>query len=130
MDRSLIVLRFAKFVGKERKRIMAFECMEDCIHLKACRRVQAIGKSHRLLVPRYCTEKCSAYISGDTYMYITTEDALRYALSGVEGIMDGYDPYDVYAMEELHGLTIGEMIENVYRLRDRLRGEQKEELWQ
>ncbi len=42
---------------------MAFDCMEDCIHLKACRRVQAIGKRHRLLVPRYCTEECTAYVS-------------------------------------------------------------------
>ena len=42
---------------------MAFECMDDCIHLKACRRVQQIGKRHRLLVPRYCTKECSAYRS-------------------------------------------------------------------
>ena len=40
---------------------MAFECMDDCIHLKACRRVQIIGRTHRLLVPRYCTEDCTAY---------------------------------------------------------------------
>ena len=44
---------------------MAFECMEDCIHLKACRRVQAIGKTHRLMVPRYCDKDCTAYRSGD-----------------------------------------------------------------
>lgn len=44
---------------------MAFDCMEDCIHLKACRRVQAIGRKHRLMVPRYCTEECSAYRNAD-----------------------------------------------------------------
>ena len=40
-----------------------FECMDDCVHLKACRRIQAIGRKNRLLVPRYCTEECSAYRS-------------------------------------------------------------------
>lgn len=44
---------------------MAFDCMDDCIHLKACRRIQAIGRKHRLMVPRYCTEECTAYRNAD-----------------------------------------------------------------
>lgn len=57
---------------------MAFEVMNDCIHLKACRRVQAIGKKHRLIVPRYCTEDCTAYTSmGEVLEEV--ENAVRWA---------------------------------------------------
>ena len=52
-----------------------FECMDDCIHLRACRRVQSIGKRLRLMVPRYCTEECSAYVGVDDVM-----QAVRYAV--------------------------------------------------
>ena len=57
---------------------MSFEYQNDCIHLKACRRVQAIGRKHRLMVPRYCTEECTAYIGEDE---ITKEldDAITWA---------------------------------------------------
>lgn len=37
--------------------------MEDCIHLKACRRLQKIGKSYGFTFPRGCKEKCTAYCS-------------------------------------------------------------------
>ena len=93
---------------------MAFECMEDCIHLKACRRIQAIGKKHRLLVPRYCTEECTAYISGNSESYITVDEAVSYARQGADSIKNGYDSYDVYALCDLNGMTLGEIIEAEY----------------
>ena len=91
-----------------------FECMEDCIHLKACRRIQAIGRTHRLMVPRYCTEECTAYISGDSGNYITVSAALEYARQGADSIARGYDSYDVYAPQDLNGMTIGEIVEAEY----------------
>lgn len=89
---------------------MAFECMEDCIHLHACRRVQAIGKKLRLMVPRYCTEECQCYVSGDSGNYITIGKALEYAMDGADSIQRGYSKYDVYAPQDLDGMTIGEII--------------------
>ena len=93
---------------------MAFDCMEDCIHLKACRRIQAIGRKHRLMVPRYCTEDCTAYVRGDSESYITVEEALSYARSGADSIRSGYDSYDVYASCDLNGMTLAEIIEAEY----------------
>lgn len=62
-----------------------FSCMEDCIHLKACRRVQAIGRKHRLLVPRYCSADCSAYVSGEVIVnYTSLESAELYHRYGEE----------------------------------------------
>ena len=64
---------------------MAFDCMEDCIHLKACRRVQAIGRKHRLMVPRYCTEECSAYRNADEVIS-NIREKLQFAFDeGVHG---------------------------------------------
>lgn len=91
-----------------------FECMEDCIHLKACRRIQAIGKKHRLLVPRYCTEECSAYVCGNNESYITIDEAVSYAMQGADSIRSGYDIYDVYGSCDLNGMTLGEIIESEY----------------
>lgn len=69
-----------------------FECMSDCIHLKACRRVQAIGRKHRLLVPRYCTEDCTAYRSKDEIIEVATLEDVRDAVEwAVNEIKDGMD---------------------------------------
>lgn len=87
-----------------------FECMDDCIHLKACRRIQAIGRRYRLRVPRYCDEDCTAYISGDSEGYITVEEALTYARSGASSIRSGYDEYDVYASVDIQGQTLKELV--------------------
>lgn len=87
---------------------MAFECMEDCIHLKACRRVQAIGRKHRLLVPRYCTEECTAYKSANTGSFISVDEAWRIAVNQYDG---GSDAYDVYAHCDFPSMTIGEILE-------------------
>lgn len=91
-----------------------FECMEDCIHLKACRRIQAIGRKYRLSVPRYCTEECSAYVCANSESYITVDEAINYARQGADGIRSGYDSYDVYTSCDLNGMTLGEIIESKY----------------
>ena len=36
--------------------------MERCIHLKACRRVQAIGAKRGHQFARHCDENCTAYV--------------------------------------------------------------------
>jgi hypothetical protein len=85
---------------------MAFECMEDCIHLKACRRIQAIGKSHRLLVPRYCTEDCTAYVSGNSKVnYVTVPVAEDYVYA-CGGEIDGYG----YFTPILYGKKLGDIV--------------------
>lgn len=89
---------------------MAFECMEDCIHLKACRRVQAIGKKHRLLVPRYCTEDCSAYVSGTEHEYLTASEACNIARRRYDG---NHDPYDIYASWDFSTRTLKEIIDEL-----------------
>lgn len=85
-----------------------FDVMEDCIHLKACRRIQRIGKKYRLNVPRYCTEECTAYQSGNTGNYITVDDAINYARSGYVG---RGDPYDVYCSIDVDGMTLKDILE-------------------
>ena len=93
---------------------MAFECMDDCIHLKACRRIQAIGKKHRLLVPRYCTEDCTAYQSRETETeYISISRAIEYARNGAESIRSGYGSYDVYCSSDLSGAPLGEIMDDL-----------------
>ena len=82
---------------------MAFECMDDCVHLKACRRVQKIGRSHRLLVPRYCDEECSAYVGADE-IDKEIQHAIRWAF---ESGRDGND-YITADTEDLIELIRGE----------------------
>ena len=86
---------------------MAFEYMEDCIHLKACRRLQKIGRSKGHTFGRNCTEDCTAYISGDYGNYVTAEEACEYARREYDGHCD---PYDVYCETDLETKTIGEII--------------------
>lgn len=85
-----------------------FECMEDCIHLKACRRVQKIGRSLRLRVPRYCDEDCSAYCSGKKGGYLTQEEACSVARNRYDG---GNDEFDVYCSWDFPSKTLAEIIE-------------------
>ena len=86
-----------------------FECMEDCIHLQACRRVQAIGRKHRLMVPRYCTADCTAYRSGDDVIKVATlkdvQDSVNYA---VDAVKDGMDWVDV---KRLDGYKLSEILD-------------------
>ncbi len=89
-----------------------FSYMEDCIHLHACRRVQAIGRKLRLMCPRYCDENCECYLSEDTATeYVSIHDAISYARDGIHSIQSGYDSYDVYCSADLNGVTLGEILE-------------------
>lgn len=82
---------------------MAFECMDDCIHLKACRRIQKIGRTHRLMVPRYCTNECSCYASrNEEVAFMSHYDAERYAERVKE---DGY--------AKKSNSTLGEIIDEL-----------------
>lgn len=83
---------------------MAFEVMNDCIHLKACRRVQAIGRTHRLSVPRYCTEDCTAYVGMDE-VEGTIIDAIQWAF---ERGRDGNDYLNINSTDGLKDLLLGE----------------------
>lgn len=86
-----------------------FECMEDCIHLKACRRVQAIGRKHRLIVPRYCTENCTAYRSKDEIIEVAKIEDVQEAVDwAVDSIKDGQDWVNV---KTIKGYSIGELLE-------------------
>ena len=88
------------------------EYMEDCIHLKACRRYGKIVRSEtNNNVPRGCNEHCNAYCSGNTGSYVDTEIAIGYARDGVSSVQAGYGAYDVYCHHDLGGLTISEIIE-------------------
>lgn len=94
----------------------AHEVMEDCIHLHACRRVQAIGKSLRLNCPRYCSIDCNCYQSkNDDTGLITVKKAVDYARRGISSIESGYGAYDVYCTSDLSGetLTLGELLYNM-----------------
>ena len=92
---------------------MGWEYAEDCIHLKACRRMQkkvntATGKHFT----RGCNaETCSAYISGDTGRYISVSRAVEYARDGALSIQRGYNAYETYCEYELSGMTLLEIIE-------------------
>lgn len=95
---------------------MSFECMDDCIHLHACRRVQKIGKSLRLMVPRYCTEDCAAYLSANTLTgCMSIEEAVSYAQRGASSIENGYSAYDVYASQDLYYCekSLGDIIDKL-----------------
>lgn len=61
--------------------------VDDCIHLKACRRVQAIGRAHRLMVPRYCDYECNAYV-GVKEIEKEIEKDIEWAFEQGKGGMD------------------------------------------
>lgn len=92
---------------------MSYEYMNDCIHLKACRRLQAIAKKEKKEISRYCTSECSAYVSGNTENYITVDEAINYAREGASSIESGYSGSDVYCSMDLGGQTIGEIVDEI-----------------
>lgn len=89
---------------------MAFDYMENCIHLKACRRLQKIGKSKGHTFGRNCTEDCTAYVNGDSGNYVTIDAACDYARREYDG---NRDPYDIYCPVDLEQecKTIAEIIQ-------------------
>ena len=82
---------------------MSFDVMEDCIHLKACRRVQSIGRKHRLLVPRYCTNECTAYCGMEDVKH-EIEEAVQWAFNRGK---DGNDWLEVGSMDGLRDMLLG-----------------------
>lgn len=76
---------------------MNTEWMDDCLHLKACRRLQKIAKRrYGAYFGRACNKECTAYekCSGErTY----TEEEVRKIINGtVRDVEYGItDPYDI-----------------------------------
>lgn len=72
------------------------EFMEDCVHLRACRRMQVIAKNNgHPIKARGCTKDCTAYDSRKEYY---TEEEAKAIMYGA--FKDGYshfscDPHDV-----------------------------------
>lgn len=96
------------------KKDFRFKCMDDCIHLKACRRVQLIAKNKGILIPRLCDEDCTAYQSRDAQtQYISIDEAISYARDGAQSIENGYSGYDVYCSFDLDGDTLGTIIDSI-----------------
>lgn len=92
---------------------MRREFANDCIHLKACRRMQKLCKTAGLrIINRHCKkETCTAYKSGEGECYVTVDEALEYARDGANSILSGYGKYDVYCASDLPMKTLGELIE-------------------
>lgn len=89
---------------------MRISYAEDCVHLKACRRLSKIARAEVGYFSRGCTEKCSAYYKDDGTSYVSVEGAVEYAADGVSYIRSGYDTYDVYCPGDLDGMTLSEII--------------------
>lgn len=91
---------------------MSYECMYDCIHLHACRRIQYIARKCRIITPRFCDENCNCYVSGDLDDYVTVSEAIQYARDGAEAIANGHPADRIYAIEDLESMTLGEIVED------------------
>lgn len=87
--------------------------MADCIHLKACRRMSKKARLNGSPFGRGCDESCTAYVCGDDEQYITIDEAIDYARSGESSIRSGYDSYDVYARQDLCGMTLKQLIDEL-----------------
>ena len=87
---------------------MAFDYMEDCIHLKACRRVQKIGKSKGHTFGRNCNAECSAYLSANDGEYLIPYEACDIARRQYDG---NRDTGDVYCPWDFPTKTLGEILE-------------------
>ena len=83
---------------------------DDCIHLKACRRVVKVLHDRK---GRGCTKNCSAYLSRDMGNFISVDDAVEYARDEASRIEGGYSPRDVYCSCDLHGMTIGDILDEM-----------------
>lgn len=85
-------------------------CMDDCIHLKACRRYAKIIKKemHGACVPRGCNETCTAYTSGNSELYVSVSDACYVARTQYDG---NRDTFDVYCECDFGGKALSELVE-------------------
>ena len=87
---------------------MAFYYMDDCIHLKACRRLQKIGKSKGHIFTRSCNTECSAYCSANQGEYLTPYEACDIARRQYDG---NRDTGDVYCLCDFPTKTLSEILE-------------------
>jgi len=62
-------------------------------------------------VPRGCNTECTAYVSGEIGEYVSVDEAVDYAISGVSSIRSGDDPLDVYYSGDLNTKTLGELVD-------------------
>ena len=89
---------------------MVLKFMEDCIHLKACRRVQKIGRSRGHTFPRSCTEDCTAYVSGESGYFLTANEA-KDAVCAVFGYSD--DVYDNLCESDFPTRSLGNIVDEL-----------------
>lgn len=75
-----------------------FDYMDDCIHIKACRRVQKIGKAHGHSFGRSCNEDCTAYTSKDEVIK-GIQKALDWALE------QGWEGMDYVRLKDIDGIA-------------------------
>ena len=87
-----------------------FDYMEDCIHLKACRRLQKIGRSKGHTFGRNCTTDCSAYLSASDGAFLTPSEACEVARIQYDG---NSDTHDIYCSWDFPSQTIGEILEEL-----------------
>lgn len=82
---------------------MAYDCMEDCIHLHACRRLQAIAKKRfsGLHIARNCTEDCSAYESFDGFLLSgEREEEVQGLINRIAVTVGGSSAYGEYIITD------------------------------
>lgn len=68
--------------------------MDDCIHLKACRRVCKIVKAkyYGMSIARGCNSECSAYEPCEDYY--SREQVIAVMHGACKDGQKGFDPYD------------------------------------
>lgn len=71
--------------------------MDDCIHLKACRRLQKVARvENKTFVARHCDERCSAYETEDGFIdncnerYYTYSEVITCIHGAVKDAQSGY----------------------------------------
>ena len=78
---------------------MNYSCMDDCIHLRACRRIMKIAKSKGYVFSRSCNNECTAYESESDYqsrLELYSYDDVMKAINGAcEDGQNGYYPGDL-----------------------------------
>lgn len=84
----------------------------NCIHLYACRRIQAMYKAKGKYIPRNCDkEKCNAFVDG----------------SLLTNCINRYEPYKYGSHDETYGITCIEDTPNVITLADVIANEINED---
>ena len=94
---------------------MYYDCMEDCIHLHACR---LLAKRYRnagsKFVARFCNDECPAYQRMREVCVVSADDACYTARHQYDGPQD---PCDAYCAWDFPSFTAYE-IENGARCKD------------